>query len=56
MLTSEEPREGKALTRGSVVGAESATAPPPITWAAITDVLEPFWLEPGLGAQKRPVV
>ena len=28
---SEEPREGKALTRGSVVGAESAMAPPTIT-------------------------
>ena len=30
-LYSEEPREGKALTRGSGVGAESAMAPPTIT-------------------------
>ena len=28
---SEEPREGKALTRGLVVGAESVMAPPTIT-------------------------
>jgi hypothetical protein len=31
MLASEEPREGKAPTRGSGVGAESAMAPPTIT-------------------------
>jgi hypothetical protein len=29
----EEPREGKALTRGSGVAAGWATAPPIITWA-----------------------
>lgn len=35
MLASEEPREGKAPTRGSVAGMESAMAPPTITWAAM---------------------
>jgi hypothetical protein len=35
MLASEEPRERKAPTRGSVVGAESAMAPPTIAWDAL---------------------
>jgi 5-methylcytosine-specific restriction endonuclease McrA len=33
-LYSEEPREGKALTRGSEVAAGRTTVPPTITWAA----------------------
>ena len=32
---SEEPREGEALMRGSVVGADSAMAPPTITEVTI---------------------
>jgi hypothetical protein len=32
---SEEPREGKTLTRGSEVAAGRATVPPTITWAAL---------------------
>jgi len=40
MLASEEPREGKAPTRDSGVGAESAVAPPTETWTALT----PIWI------------